>query len=199
MSRPVLDVSHLPSSGFGPRMTLWWGMLVFLAIEGTVLAMLVVTHLYLWLLAPVWPPSGTGPPALPRATIHAVLLTASMALGYLTDRASQREEQRRTLALLAGMILVGFASLGLRALEFVDVNCRWDSHAYGSIVWTILAMHGLHVLVETLENVLLAVVFCCGRLERKHYVDVHVNMVYWYFVAGAGVALYALIFLLPRR
>jgi cytochrome c oxidase subunit 3 len=198
MSRRVLDVSHLPTSGFGPRMTLWWGMMVFIAIEGTVLAMLVVTYLYMRMFAPTWPPADTPAPGMLWATVQAVLLTASMPLGYYTDRAAQREDHHRTLVLLIGMIVAGFASLGVRAAELADLNVRWDTNAYGSILWTILLVHGAHVLAETIENVLLAVVFCCGRREKKHFVDVHVNMVYWYFVAGGWLLLYALVAIVPQ-
>jgi len=198
MSHRVLDVSHLPTTGFGPRMTLWWGMMVFLAIEGTVLAMLAVTYLYLWVLAPAWPPNGTPPPSLPAGTLNTALLAASAVLAWLTDRAARDNVRRRTLALMVGMIAVGLLSLTLRAFELGGLHCRWDTHAYGSIVWLILGMHGTHVLAETGENVLLALVLCCGRLERKHYGDVHVNMVYWYFVVGAWLALYALVYWLPR-
>jgi heme/copper-type cytochrome/quinol oxidase subunit 3 len=179
-------------------MTLWWGMVLFIAIEGSVLGVLVATHLYLWAPAPAWPPADTPPPGLLWATLNAGLLAASMPLGYLTDRAARRERHRATLVLLGAMIVVGVACLGLRALELVDLNVRWDSNAYGSILWMILGVHATHVLAETLENVLLAIVFCCGRRERKHFVDVHVNMVYWYFVAGAWLLLYGLVFLLPQ-
>jgi heme/copper-type cytochrome/quinol oxidase subunit 3 len=194
----ALDVSDLPTSAFGPRTTLWWGMLTFLAIEGTVLAMLVVTYLYLWIGAPAWPPGDTAPPGLGWATLNAALLLASTPLAYVTDRAARREDHRRTLGLMVLMVLAGLASTGLRALEFTALNVSWDANAYGSILWTILGVHLTHIVAETLENVLLVIVFCCGRREPKHFVDVHVNMVYWYFVAGAWVVLYGLVNLLPR-
>jgi cytochrome c oxidase subunit 3 len=194
----VLDVSHLPTSGFGPRMTLWWGMLVFIAIEGTVLGMLIVTYLYMWMFAAAWPPADTAPPGVPWATLQAALMAASMPLGYYTDRAARREDHQRTLVLLTAMIAAGLASLGLRAAELAHLNVSWDTNAYGSILWTILLVHAAHVMAETLENVLLGVVFCCGRREKKHFVDVHVNMVYWYFVAGGWLLLYVLVAVVPQ-
>jgi hypothetical protein len=54
------------------------------------------------------------------------------------------------------------------------------------------------VLAETVENVLLGVVFWSGRRERKHFVDVHANMVYWYFVVAGWLVVYGLVALLPR-
>jgi cytochrome c oxidase subunit I+III len=198
VTAPALDVSHLPTSSFGPRTTLWWGMLVYLAIEGTVLAMLVATYLYLWLMAPAWPPADTPPPAILWPTLNTALLVASVPVAYLGDRAARRRDDRRTLGLLAVMVAIGLASIALRVLEFPALRVRWDANAYASIVWTILAVHATHLVAETLENVLLGVVFCCGRRERKHFVDVHVNMVYWYFVVGAWLPLYGLVALLPR-
>jgi cytochrome c oxidase subunit III len=194
----TLDVSDLPTTAFGPRTTLWWGMMLFIAIESTVLAMLIVSYLYLWMLAPAWPPADTPPPGLLYPTLNAAALLLSVPIAYYTDRAAQREDHGRTLRLLAVMILLGFTSLGLRGMEFTRLNVRWDDNAYGSVVWTILAVHATHVLAETLENVLLGVVFWVGRRERKHFVDVHANMVYWYFVVGGWLVLYALVALLPR-
>ena len=37
-----------------------------------------------------------------------------------------------------------------------------------------------------------------GPVERKHFVDTSVNAVYWYFVVGSWVVLYAVVFLSPR-
>jgi cytochrome c oxidase subunit 3 len=198
VSRRVLDVSHLPTTGFGPRMTLWWGMIVFIAIEATVLAMLMVTYLYMWMFAAAWPPADTSPPGILWATLQAALMAASMPLGFYTDRAAQREDDHRTLVLLLAMIAAGAASLGLRAAELADLNVRWDTNAYGSVLWTILLVHAAHVLAETVENILLAVVFWSGRREKKHFVDVHANMVYWYFVAGGWLLLYGLVAIVPR-
>jgi cytochrome c oxidase subunit III len=198
MRARTVDVSHLPSTGFGARMTLWWGMIVFIAIEGSVLAMLVATHVYLWMFAPTWPPAGTPPPGLVPATINVLLLAASMPLAYFTDRACHREDARQTLRLLTLMIAVGVVALALRGFELADLRCRWDSHAYGSSAWMILGVHAVHLLAETVENILLALVFVLGKRERKHFVDIHVNMVYWYFVVGGWIPLYVLVFLGPR-
>jgi len=195
----VLDVSELPTTGYGPRMTLWWGMIVFLAIEGTVLAMLAATYLYLWRLAPMWPPATTPSPSIVRASVNIALLLASVPLATLGDRAARREDDAGTRRYLLAVLGVGIVALVLRWFELQDLNCRWSDNAYASIVWTITGMHATHVVAETGENLLLAIVFLLGKRERKHFVDVHVNMVYWYFVVGVWVPLYVLVFLIPRH
>ena len=45
----------------------------------------------------------------------------------------------------------------LRGFEFSAVQFRWDSNAYGSVVWFMLGMHALHLLVLTSEAVLLLI------------------------------------------
>lgn len=43
-----------------------------------------------------------------------------------------------------------------------------------------------------------AIVLVAGRVERKDYVDAHVNAVFWYFVVGTWVAVYSLVYLASR-
>ena len=88
--------------------------------------------------------------------------------------------------------------MGLRALQFAGaLNCRWDTNAYGSLVWLLLGMHAAHVITSTAENaLLLAVLF--RHVERKDFVDAHVNAFYWYFVVATWIGVYALVYLVPR-
>jgi len=78
------------------------------------------------------------------------------------------------------------------------MHIRWDANAYGSIVWTTLGMHTGHLIASTLENILLMLLMRAGPVERKHFVDVNVNAVYWYFVVLAWLPVYAIIYFAPR-
>lgn len=44
--RIVRDLSGLPTYGFGPRMTTWWGTLAFCVLEGTGFALIIAGYLY---------------------------------------------------------------------------------------------------------------------------------------------------------
>ena len=61
--KPVLDVSSLPSFGFGHRSIMWWATLGLVAIESTVFALTVVAYFYLRSQGDRWPPL-EQPPAL---------------------------------------------------------------------------------------------------------------------------------------
>jgi cytochrome c oxidase subunit 3 len=193
-----LDVSTLPPVAYGPRTTVWWGTVGLLAIEGTMFGLLVATYFYLRLDAARWPPGGTPAPALGAATTNVVLLLATLAPMIVAHLAALREQRRPVWIALAVCVLAGLGSLVLRGFEFAALGCRWDSHAYGSITWTILAMHTGHLVTSTLENVLLALLMLRGPLERKHFVDANANAVYWYFVVASWVPLYLLVFWGPR-
>jgi cytochrome c oxidase subunit III len=97
------------------------------------------------------------------------------------------------LWLCVGLVF-GFAFLGVRILEFATLNVRWDSNAYGSVVWTLMALHTVHLLTDVADSVVLAVLFFTGPLEGKRFVDASENAVYWYFVVWAWIPIYLVIY-----
>ena len=199
MSRPTLDVSHLPSIAFGSRATLWWGVVGLIAIEATALALTGASYAYVRRNFASWPPAGVALPALGAATAELAVFLASLVPMILVDRAARRERYLPVTLGLAAVTLFGLASLALRAVQFAGaLGARWDSNAYGSVVWLLLGMHAAHVVSSTVENALILAVLLIGPVERKDYVDAHVNALFWYFVAGAWVAIYAVVYLAPR-
>jgi cytochrome c oxidase subunit 3 len=199
MRSPTLDVSALPTIAFGPRAPIWWGVTGLVAIEGAALGLAAASYLYLRQNFAEWPPAGTPLPALGAATAEVVVLLVSLLPMILVDRAARREQHLPVTVGMAVAVAFGLASMGLRALQFAGaLGCRWDTHAYGSLVWLLLGMHAAHVITSTLENALILAVLVIGPVERKDYVDAHANALFWYFVVGTWVAVYALVYLSPR-
>jgi cytochrome c oxidase subunit III len=90
------------------------------------------------------------------------------------------------------------AFLTLRAFEFLTLNCRWDTNAYGSIVWAIMGFHTFHLFTDALDSAVLTGLMFTRRIEGARFVDVSENAVYWYFVVGAWLPLYAVVYFAPR-
>jgi cytochrome c oxidase subunit III len=195
--RPALDVSHLPTVVFGARAPLWWGVVGMMAIEGTMFAILAASYFYLRGGARTWPPSGVFHPGLGITTLALAVLLASAVPVRLAVRATAREDVRGLRNWLAVAVLMGFAFLGLRAAELAQLSFRWDSHAYGSVVWTATGLHTFHALAGTLENLLFVVLCTLGPVEDKHLVDARLNGMYWYFVVVSWLPFYAIFFLDP--
>lgn len=193
-----IDVRTLPAKAFGPRTTIWWGVLGLLTIEGTMFGILVASYLYLTKNFSAWPPLGTPPPDLGAATANMILLLVSVWPMRMAHRAAFVERRQPIALALAVCTLAGLGALVLRFFEFRAMHIRWDTNAYGSIVWTILGMHTGHLIASTLENILLMALMRAGPVEAKHFVDTNVNAVYWYFVVFAWLPIYCLVYFAPR-
>jgi len=194
--RPRIDVASLPTLAFGPRAPLWWGVASMLAIETTMFALLAVTYFYLRGNESLWPPAG-DPPVGP-ATAGLFLMLLSVPPMIMVHRESGKGHRLKVMRFwLIVSMAIGLLALGFRIAEFGELPFRWDHHAYGSIVWAILGMHGIHLLVSGGENLLFVALLFKGPVEEKHLLDLRLNAMYWYFVVAWGIVTYALIYLDP--
>jgi cytochrome c oxidase subunit III len=203
---PTLDVSHLPSAAMDYRSPVWWGNLWLLVIESTMFALLIASYFYVRLNFPQWPPPRVDRfpilydalPDLPAATANIAVLLLLCVPAFIADRACFKLNQRRVNFMLPLVILLGLVSIALRFLEFPGLHFRWDDNAYGSVIWTILVTHLLHLIVATLETVMMASWTFRYPLSIKHARDVRLTAIYWYWIAGMWVLLYAIVYWGPR-
>jgi cytochrome c oxidase subunit III len=196
--RALIDVSALPTVVFGSRATSWWGMMCFMAVESLTLAICAVSYFYLRKNFQAWPPEGTRLPSLLLPTIAVVALVASNALAVMLDRAAKKENFARTRVMLGIATVAGMVLFVIRIFEFQSLNTSWDSNAYGSIAWAVMAFHGSLMLMDTLETGGLALVYMFGKPQRKHYVHASENAIYWGFTTLSWVPLYVIVFWGPR-
>jgi heme/copper-type cytochrome/quinol oxidase subunit 3 len=192
--RPVVDVSALPTYGYGAQSPIWWGTLGFVALEGTGFALTIGAYLYLAHLAPVWP---IAPPQhdIWAATILTVVLLASVVPNLLLDRWARQEDLRKVRFGLVVMSLFGIAPLVVRIFEFQALTVLWDANAYGSVVWFLLGLHTTHLLTDAGDTVVLTVLmFTRHARSGKRFSDVSDNAFYWHFVVASWVPIYLLLY-----
>lgn len=198
MSRPVhLDVSRLPHHAFGSRSLMWWGTFGFIVIEGSMFAMLLAVAVYLRGAEAAWPPPGFAPPALLWGTLNTAILLASLWPNHRLHRAAESLDlaaTRRWMLIDDGFAL---AFLAVRVVELTALGVRWDSNAYGSIVWLILGFHTFHLLTDAIETFVLTV-FVHVDPGPKRFVEVSEDCVYWNFVVLVWLPLYVLLYWFPR-
>ena len=197
MTGSELDVSGLPSYGFGHRSLMWWGTFGLIAIEGTLFALAIGAYLYLRSQSDTWPISA-APPLLLWGSINTLILVVSMWPNHMTKRAAEACDRVRARRWLLACLLFSLVFLVVRGLEFATLQTRWDSNAYGSIVWMLLGLHTVHLLTDTYDTAVLVVLLHTGPMEAQRFVDVSENALYWVFVVLSWLPIYAVIYWAPR-
>jgi heme/copper-type cytochrome/quinol oxidase subunit 3 len=193
----TLDVSQLPSYVFGPGSLLWWGTLGVVAIEGTVFVLALGAYFYLRTNNQGWP-MGVPPPELRWGVLNTIIMLASLLPNHWTKHAALRHDLGRVRLGMLVCLVVALVFLGVRILEFTALNVSWDTNAYGSIVWTLLGLHTVHLITDFLDSAVLYGVMIAGPLEGKRYVDVAENAEYWDFVVLAWLPIFATLYIAPR-
>ena len=196
--RPVaIDAAWLPSHAFGHQSLMWWGTVGIMAIEGMAFALAGVMYLYIWTRLDAWPPDAL-PPELRFGTLNLGILIASVLPNHYSRRAAERYDLHGVRVGMLLCLAFGLALLAVRALEFTALNVSWDTNAYGSAVYLLLGLHTAHLLTDVAGTAVLAVLMFTGPLERRRFVDVSENALYWNFVVAAWPPIYVVVYLLPR-
>ena len=204
-TRAVIDISELPHHEFDTYDPVWWGNNFLLAIETSMFGILIATYFYLRQNFTEWPPpvaqltATLKPlPQLGYGTAVTILLVFGCVPMVLTDIAARRGNRAVSQIGLIIAVACGLAAVVLRGFEFSAVYFRWDSNAYGSVVWFMFGMHMLHLLVLTTEAILLMIWIFTREYDMKHRVDIVTVAVYWYWVTAIWLLLYAIIYFTPR-
>jgi heme/copper-type cytochrome/quinol oxidase subunit 3 len=204
-TRAVIDISELPHHEFDTYDPVWWGNGVLLAIETSMFAILIATYFYLRQNFALWPPpvaqltATLKPlPQLLYGTLNTILLVLSCIPMIFTDLSARRGDRFMSQVGLIIGIVCGVVALVLRSFEFSAVYFRWDSNAYGSVVWFLLGMHMMHLAIMTTEAVLLAIWIFTREYDMKHRVDIVTLAIYWYWVVAIWLVIYGVVYFTPR-
>jgi cytochrome c oxidase subunit 3 len=190
----AMDVSELPDYAFGSRDPMWWGVVLLMAIEGTMMAILLASYFYIRGNFDSWPPTEIGSPARLLAGAGTLTMLASSLPTIAANRAARREARGRLTLLMALVTLLGTAALILRVFELGAIPFRWTTHAYGSLIWTALGFHTLHMVTGQVENLLFTILPLTGRFEPNHFVDADLNGIFWLFVVAESGLLFAIFY-----
>lgn len=202
----AFDVSHLPSTMLDTSEPIWWGNVWGLVIETSVFGCLLAAYFTIRMtLSPFPPPQvdrfpvNYNPvPDLTIPTINLVVLLVSLIPGIWLDLSARRKDEKMVKILLPITLVFNVAAIILRFYEFDSLYFKWDDNAYGSITWTILGTHLLHLFVLMCEDVFLMIWTFAKGLDDKHALDLTVTASYWYWIVGIWLLLYVIVYLTPR-
>jgi cytochrome c oxidase subunit 3 len=172
-----------------------FGMVLFLTSELMFFAGLFAAYFTLRSIADTWPPPDVELD-MPLTIVATVMLTASsltMHAGMTRLRGGDHRRMRRWIGIT---FLLGASFLAIKLYEFATASFGIASHAYGSLWFTILGAHGIHLLVGL---ALLGVVV--ARSSRGAYgggetAGADAVGYYWHFVDVVWLAIFATIYLI---
>jgi len=194
---------RLPTAGAGPTNFGWWGMVLFIAVEATLFALLLASYFYVrFRSGPVWPPDGIEDPKLALVLVMSAVLWSSSLPVHLAHSAIKRGHVGAMRVCLALGFVLGAAFLALQcAVEYPDIlrhEFTPRTNAYGSMFFTITGLHGAHVLVGLLMNAWTQLRARQGAFDRHRHVTVQNFVLYWHFVDIVWVFVLATLYLSPR-
>ncbi len=167
-------------------------------MEGTMLAILVVSYFFLRTTETQWPPAHTSQPYLLWGTINTAIILLSVLPNQLAKKAAEALDLKGVRVWMIITLVFGLAFAFIRILEFKSLNCRWDQNAYGSIVWFNMGFHTAHVVTDIADTIVLIALMFIGPVEGRRFVDVSENSIYWNFVVVIWVLIYFVIYIAPR-
>jgi heme/copper-type cytochrome/quinol oxidase subunit 3 len=173
-------------------------MLMLLAGEAMFFGGLVMAFLQLRLTAAVWPPASQ--PRLPVGLTFVntlVLLASSYALARGL-RALRAEDQRGLRRGLGWALSLGGLFLAVQGLEWgrlIHFGLTMQSGVFGATFYTLVGIHGAHVLGAVVWLGLTLVGARRGRYSREAHVSLSCCAMYWHFVVALWPILYLLVYL----
>jgi cytochrome c oxidase subunit I+III len=170
----------------------WWGMAIFLCSESTLFGSLIGTYFYLRFTSPEWPQGGIAAPGAVLPIVLTALLVASAVPMAAASAAARRGRRIAAWWLIALALAMQAGYLAVQTVSYVgDLGDFTPStNAYGSIYFTLLGAHHLHVVAGLLLDGWL-LVRLLGGLSSYRVVAVRAVALYWYVVAALAIGVVA--------
>jgi heme/copper-type cytochrome/quinol oxidase subunit 3 len=196
VSAPAVRIEPVPRTrGYS---TAWWGMVVLITTEAMVFLALIAAYFFVRAGEPRWPPTGIPLPELHRSVVFSFVLLGSSIPIFWMEHALFRGHMRQVKVTLAIAFLMGAAFLGNTIYDYLHMEFGLRENAYTSLFWVILGLHAIHVLVGLLMSLTVQAKVWTGRVTPEHHVTPEVFSLYWHFVDGVWVVVFASLFLSPH-
>jgi heme/copper-type cytochrome/quinol oxidase subunit 3 len=174
-------------------------MVLLIATEATLFLLLIATYFYLRVeRRGSWPPAPLHDPSFLKPLLATGLLVVSSGPVALAGRSARRGGRLTVRAQLALALLHGLAVL---VFQWILIENSLDTfkpqaNAYGSVYYTLLGVHYLHVAAGVLG--LLWALARSGRMTPERHLTLRVTALYWHFVNAAAIAVFLTLYVSPH-
>jgi cytochrome c oxidase subunit 3 len=190
--RPVAAARH-PGRPLG-----WWGMVTLIVTEATIFAGLLSSYFFLRASSRQWPQGGIHPPELPRISAFTFFLLASSAPLIWAEAAVKRDHLGQVWAALMLSFVLGGVFLANQVLEYRTLGFGIRDNAYASIFYATTGLHGAHVAIGLLMNLIVQLKVRLGRLSPERHLTLSVFALYWHFVDVVWIFVFSSLYLSPH-
>ena len=144
---------------------------------------------------PIWPPDDVHF-EMARSTVFTLVLISSSFTMHFAVKAADERRRTAALVLLLTTLVLGALFLSNQLLEYAALDFSIDTHAYGTIFYTLTGFHGLHVAGGLVAlGVIAWIVFSRhSRMPSAH--TIRVTGYYWHFVDVVWVAVFLVVYVL---
>ncbi len=194
----LVDVSHLPDIGIGPKAPIWWGQILMMTVETVLFLNLLGAYLYIRVQFPKWPPPDAPPPDLTLPSIGMIALIASIIPLHISGKGREENNRRKVIFGMVANLLLAAVFLILRAFEFRRLGVLWKTDIYGSFAWSFLGLHTMHTIADMSDTLVMLVIVLTHRFGKKQIQGLELDDLYWYWVVGIWIPFYFLIYIYPR-
>jgi heme/copper-type cytochrome/quinol oxidase subunit 3 len=178
--------------------TAWWGMAMLILTESMVFLGLVGAYFFLRAASKTWPPPGVEVPELRNGIIFSVVLWGSSIPVVWAEAGIKKGNE---FALRAGLLisfLMGAAFMLYAGDDFKRLHFGWRDHAYGSIFYTTVGLHTIHVGIGLAMNLVVQAKAWAGKITRERHQTVQIFALYWHFVDAVWVLVFGSFFISPH-
>jgi heme/copper-type cytochrome/quinol oxidase subunit 3 len=190
--------SSLPAAGPRGRSVGWWGVLCMIMTEAMLFIGLLASYFFLWASSAEWPQGAIERPEVARISVFTVVLLGSSIPIFIGESANRRGRMNLARGALFVSFLMGAVFLANQVLEYRDLHFGWRDNAYASIFYVTTGLHGLHVLLGLLINLVVQAKGYARRLAPSHDITVEVFSLYWHFVDVVWIFVFSSLYLAPH-
>jgi heme/copper-type cytochrome/quinol oxidase subunit 3 len=196
-TEPAALATEMPSG----RTLGWWGMVLFVATESAIFALLLGSYFYVrFQHGGGWPPGDMKKPELLKPLIMTALLLPSSLPVMWAERGIRKGQRWRLRLGLLATLLMGGGFIALQASEYMSKlkEYTFTTNVYGSLFYTITGFHGFHVTVGLIIIAWLLAAALRGSFGYKRHERVRLAAIYWHFVDVVWAGILFTIYLSDR-
>ncbi len=178
--------------------TAWWGMAMLIVTEAMVFVVLLAGYFFLRAASTEWPLAGIEAPHLELAIPMSFVLWGSSIPIFWAEASIRNGKQRPFKIGLMVSFVMGLTFLLYTLYDFHELHFGWRDNAYGSIFYTIVGLHALHVFIGLGMNVVVQLKAWMGRYDKGRHASAEVFFLYWHFVDVVWLAVFPSLFISPH-